>query len=268
MLFQISSSRHFPSYISWKVSSATSAVDHINIPTYPIGQPTRQSKIQHLYYFVKKYRWFSQEDNVDFPGPVARTSKGAATTRGANGSKSFTTFYHQNWMVYDWKPCHGSMGQNSIQTSAPQMASPLLVTHFWGNTTLTIYFPVFFLVGATRSATRTIQVILRHQKEGFPSTAIREIRALRALQNHPNVAWAAPAAFDGVDAYGICMDMYDLCQTWGWVKTVKTYEIMLCYHALLEMNITFFQLFWYLNPWFSQGDATQETTRQMPWISS
>ena len=53
-------------------------------------------------------------------------------------------------------------------------------------------------------ATRTIQVILRHQKEGFPSTAIREIRALRALQNHPNVAWAAPAAFDG-DAYGICM---------------------------------------------------------------
>jgi len=50
---------------------------------------------------MKKYRWFSQEDNVDFPGPVARTSKGAATTRGANGSKSFTTFYHQNWMVYD-----------------------------------------------------------------------------------------------------------------------------------------------------------------------
>lgn len=31
------------------------------------------------------------------------------------------------------------------------------------------------------------KVILRHQKEGFPSTAIREIRALRALHNHPNV---------------------------------------------------------------------------------
>jgi len=42
MLFQISSSRHFPSYISWKVSSATSAVDHINIPTYPIGQLVSQ----------------------------------------------------------------------------------------------------------------------------------------------------------------------------------------------------------------------------------
>ena len=61
------------------------------------------------------------------------------------------------------------------------------------------------------------QVILRHQKEGFPSTAIREIRALRALHNHPNVAWAGCTnmAFDGVDAYGTHMYLCMTCVRHG-----------------------------------------------------